>query len=73
MRFIHCADIHLDSPLRGLERYEGAPVEDVRGAERLGGFEGRNYLDPRPKDKGEDRGFDGLDSKRTMIPSAAPR
>ncbi len=24
-KFIHAADIHLDSPLRGLERYEGAP------------------------------------------------
>jgi DNA repair exonuclease SbcCD nuclease subunit len=34
LRFIHCADIHLDSPLRGLERYEGAPVEEVRGATR---------------------------------------
>ena len=34
MRFIHCADIHLDSPLRGLERYEGAPVELIRGATR---------------------------------------
>lgn len=34
MRFVHCADIHLDSPLRGLERYEGAPVEEVRGATR---------------------------------------
>lgn len=34
MRFLHCADIHLDSPLRGLERYEGAPVEQVRGATR---------------------------------------
>lgn len=34
MRFIHCADIHLDSPLRGLDRYEGAPVDEVRGATR---------------------------------------
>lgn len=34
MKFIHCADIHLDSPLLGLERYEGAPVEEVRGATR---------------------------------------
>ena len=34
MRFIHAADIHLDSPLRGLERYEGAPVEELRGATR---------------------------------------
>lgn len=34
MRFIHCADIHLDSPLRGLERYEGAPVDEVRSAPR---------------------------------------
>ena len=33
-RFLHVADIHLDSPLRGLERYEGAPVEEVRGATR---------------------------------------
>ncbi len=32
--FIHCADIHLDSPLRGLERYEGAPVEEIRLATR---------------------------------------
>lgn len=30
MRFLHAADIHLDSPLRGLERYEGAPVEAIR-------------------------------------------
>ncbi len=34
MRFIHCADIHLDSPLRGLEFYEGAPVDDMRQATR---------------------------------------
>lgn len=34
MRFIHCADLHLDSPLRGLERYEGAPVHDMREATR---------------------------------------
>jgi DNA repair protein SbcD/Mre11 len=32
--FIHAADIHLDSPLRGLERYENAPVERIRGATR---------------------------------------
>lgn len=32
--FIHAADIHLDSPLMGLERYEGAPVDHVRGATR---------------------------------------
>lgn len=32
--FIHAADIHLDSPLRGLERYEGAPIDAVRGAAR---------------------------------------
>ena len=34
MRFIHCADIHLDSPLLNLERYEGAPVEACRAATR---------------------------------------
>jgi DNA repair exonuclease SbcCD nuclease subunit len=33
-KFIHAADIHLDSSLRGLERYEGAPVEQIRGATR---------------------------------------
>jgi DNA repair protein SbcD/Mre11 len=33
-KFIHTADIHLDSPLRGLERYEGAPVEEMRRATR---------------------------------------
>ena len=30
--FLHAADVHLDSPLRGLERYENAPVERIRGA-----------------------------------------
>lgn len=33
-RFLHAADIHLDSPLHGLARYEGVPVSDVRGATR---------------------------------------
>jgi len=33
-RFIHAADIHLDSPLRGLESYEDAPVAEIRGAGR---------------------------------------
>ncbi|MCB1823420.1 MAG: DNA repair exonuclease [Candidatus Competibacteraceae bacterium] len=34
MRFLHAADLHLDSPLRGLDRYEGAPVDEARGATR---------------------------------------
>lgn len=34
MKFLHAADIHLDSPLLGLERYEGAPVDLIRGASR---------------------------------------
>jgi DNA repair exonuclease SbcCD nuclease subunit len=34
MKFVHAADLHLDSPLRGLASYEGAPVERVRGATR---------------------------------------
>jgi len=34
MRFIHCADIHLDSPLRGLDLYDGAPAEEMRLATR---------------------------------------
>ena len=34
MKFLHAADIHLDSPLHGLEHYEGAPVDDIRSATR---------------------------------------
>ena len=34
MRFIHAADLHIDSPLRGLSRYAGAPLERLRGATR---------------------------------------
>lgn len=34
IKFIHAADIHLDSPMTGLERYEGAPVEQMRSATR---------------------------------------
>ncbi len=34
MKFLHAADIHLDSPLKGLEQYEGAPVEAIRLAAR---------------------------------------
>ena len=33
-RFIHAADPHLDSPLRGLEAHDGAPVQLLRGATR---------------------------------------
>jgi len=34
LKFIHAADIHLDSPLRGLMSFEGAPVERIRSASR---------------------------------------
>jgi len=34
IRFIHAADAHIDSPLRGLEAHEGAPVAVLRGATR---------------------------------------
>jgi len=34
VRFIHAADVHLDSPLTGLDRYEGAPSEEFRLATR---------------------------------------
>ncbi len=34
LTFLHAADIHLDSPLRNLDRYEGAPADAVRGAGR---------------------------------------
>jgi exonuclease SbcD len=33
-RFIHAADIHLDSPLRGLSAYENAPADRLRDATR---------------------------------------
>jgi DNA repair protein SbcD/Mre11 len=33
--FVHAADIHLDSPLKGLFHYDGAPsIEEIRGATR---------------------------------------
>ena len=34
MKILHAADLHIDSPLRGLSRYEGAPEEDLRLATR---------------------------------------
>lgn len=33
-KILHAADLHLDSPLRGLVRYEGAPIDEIRGATR---------------------------------------
>jgi len=33
-KYIHAADIHLDSALHGLERYEGAPADQIRNATR---------------------------------------
>ncbi len=33
-KFLHAADIHLDSPQKGLDRYEGAPVSECRQATR---------------------------------------
>jgi len=33
-RFLHAADLHLDSPLRGLEADPFAPAELIRGATR---------------------------------------
>jgi DNA repair protein SbcD/Mre11 len=34
MKFIHAADIHLDSPLHGLSAYPDAPAEQLRNASR---------------------------------------
>ena len=34
MKVLHAADIHLDSPMRGLALYEHAPVVDLRSATR---------------------------------------
>ena len=33
-RFLHAADIHLDSPLKGLEAYPDAPIDQIRSATR---------------------------------------
>jgi DNA repair exonuclease SbcCD nuclease subunit len=32
--FLHAADLHLDSPLCGLDKYDGAPVNEIRAATR---------------------------------------
>jgi exonuclease SbcD len=34
LKFVHAADLHLDSPMKGLAAYPGAPVEAMRGATR---------------------------------------
>jgi DNA repair exonuclease SbcCD nuclease subunit len=34
MRLLHAADLHVDSPLRGLSAYPGAPAGEIRGATR---------------------------------------
>ena len=34
MRFIHAADVHIDSPLVGLRAYNDAPAEQLRNAIR---------------------------------------
>lgn len=34
VKIVHAADLHLDSPLRGLSDYEGAPLGEIRGATR---------------------------------------
>lgn len=34
-RFIHTADIHLDSPLKGLTRHEGTAADRIRSATRI--------------------------------------
>jgi DNA repair protein SbcD/Mre11 len=34
-RFLHAADLHLDSPLRGLEDDPAAPAEQIRNASRI--------------------------------------
>jgi DNA repair exonuclease SbcCD nuclease subunit len=33
-KFVHVADVHIDSPLRGIESYEGLPVDEIRLATR---------------------------------------
>jgi exonuclease SbcD len=33
-KILHAADLHIDSPLGGLVAYDGAPVDEIRGATR---------------------------------------
>ena len=34
MKFVHAADLHIDSPMRGLDKYDGAPALRLRAATR---------------------------------------
>jgi DNA repair protein SbcD/Mre11 len=34
VKFVHAADLHIDSPMRGLDKYDGAPTLRLRGATR---------------------------------------
>ena len=34
MRLLHAADLHIDSPMKGIERYVGAPVDLMRASTR---------------------------------------
>ncbi len=34
VKFVHAADLHIDSPMRGLGRYDGAPTQRLRAATR---------------------------------------
>jgi DNA repair exonuclease SbcCD nuclease subunit len=34
MKIVHAADLHIDSPLRGLSRLDDAPADEIRGATR---------------------------------------
>jgi DNA repair protein SbcD/Mre11 len=34
MKLVHAADLHIDSALHGLTRYESAPADEIRGATR---------------------------------------
>ncbi len=43
-KFIHAADIHLDSPLRGLARYEGAPADRIVEIPNAFPFRGATYI-----------------------------
>jgi DNA repair exonuclease SbcCD nuclease subunit len=33
-KFLHTSDIHLDSPLRGFQRHDNAPIDDFRNVTR---------------------------------------
>ena len=71
-KFVHAADLHLDSPLRGLERYEGAPVHEMRQATRRALANLVGLAIEEKVDKALEKTFGALKARPTQKP-VAPR